>query len=62
MKEKDKLKPCQEGGLPGLVQAEQYCTIDAHIVSCLYSTPGASLASVEVLRIHITISILQLTF
>ena len=33
--------------LAGLGQADQYCTFNVHKFSCLYSTPGSSMASVE---------------
>ena len=42
------LQTCNVGGVPGVGQAEQYCTLGLHKLSCLYSTPDASLASVEV--------------
>jgi hypothetical protein len=39
-----KLQPCKVGGVPGLGQAEQFCKLSVHMLSCLYSTPGDGLA------------------
>ena len=39
-------------GVPGLGRAEQYSTLSMHLLSCLYSPPDASLASVKVWRIE----------
>ena len=51
----EKLQPCKVGGVTGLGQAEQYCTLIVHMLSCLYSTSDASLASVEVRRVEYSI-------
>ena len=51
-KRKWKLQPCKVGGVLGLGRAEQFCTLSVHMLSCLYSTPGDSLAWVEVWRIE----------
>ena len=47
-----KLPPCKVGGVLGLGRAEQFCTLSVHMLSCLYSTPGDSLAWVEVWRLE----------
>jgi hypothetical protein len=39
-----KLQPCNVGGVLGFGRAEQFCTPSVHMLSCLYSTPGDSLA------------------
>ena len=48
----EKLQPCKVGWVTGLGQVEQYCTLSVHMLSCLYYTTGASLASVEFLRVE----------
>jgi hypothetical protein len=49
----DYIKNCNlVSGVPGLGQAEQYCTLIVHMLSCLFSTSDASLASVEVWRVE----------
>ena len=35
-------------------QAEQYHTLNVHMLSCLYSTPGASLVTEKVWRFSVT--------
>ena len=44
-----KMQPCKVGdGVLDSGQAEQYCTLRVQMISCLYSTTGDSLTSVEV--------------